>query len=332
MPMFSAPLRLHTAKICLAAAAMAIAPCAHAQDADADAQDETQVDDEAQVDDDAQVDENAIVVRGERVRSRDVRAMARDITVGSGSANQPLPRFQRPVCPGVWGLGPDSAQAIIDRIYDNAEAAGIDVNDEPECDANVWVIVVDSPEQTFAQLREDRSYLTRHLSRLQTRIVERQAGSARAWSLVSQRNEQGDVIPDGFETASLSAEARALGLPPPGNQVLSVSRLETGVRSDIELSVVLIQRSMLVDLDTYAVADYATMRLLSYTQPPRREDEVSTVLTLFEPGGAENAPRQLTEFDMAYLQALYRSDEYRPARLAIGGISNLIRNGGVPEQ
>ncbi|KLI62929.1 hypothetical protein AAV99_12795 [Aurantiacibacter marinus] len=316
MPMPTAVSRLQIAKLVLTAATLAMAPLAQAQNTQAQ-----------ETPDEAANDGNAIIVQGERVDSRDIRNTARDITVGSQAISQPLPRFQRPVCPGIWGLPAEIAQSIIDRIYDNAEAAGIEMNAEPECDANVWLIFVDDPEQTFAQLRDERSFMTRHLTRYQLREIEDQVGSARAWNLITSRNEDGQRVPTGFEYRSLAAQARASGLPGPSVQVRSPSRIQTGIRQDLEMSVALIERSALVELDTYAVADYATMRLLSYTRPPGNEDAVSTILTLFEPDMEAYSPHRLTEFDMAYLQALYRSNEFRPARMAIGSISDLIREG-----
>ena len=93
------------------------------------------------------------------------------ITIGSYSAQVPIARFQRPVCPGVWGLTEENAQAVLDRIVFNALQADIPVAEEPDCGANVWVIVVDDAEATFERLREEDSFLTRHLTRYQERKI-----------------------------------------------------------------------------------------------------------------------------------------------------------------
>ena len=287
--------------------ALALPVAAYAQDADND---------------------DVIVVEGERIDGREVRNTARDITEGARMTQRPLARFQREVCPGVWGMLPQNAQPVIDRILDNAERAGIPVNNEAQCDANVWVIVVDDPAATFEQLDEDDSFMTRHMTPYDERMVREQTGPTRAWNVVSERNREGERVATGFELAGATAEARALGLPPPANPVSTMSRLELGIRLDIELSVLLIARSALADLDTHALADYATMRLLARTTPPGESNSIDTVLDAFDP---EGGPQRLTAFDLAYLQALYRSNELRPARFAIGNIGELMEN-GVPGQ
>ncbi len=271
--------------------------------------------------------QDTIVVEGERIETADVRSTARDITVGSQATQVPLARFQRPICPGVWGLSGTNAQMVLDRIAANAIAADVPVEEEADCGANVWVILVDDVAATFDQLEEDDSFLTRHLTPYQLRKVRSQEGSARGWNLITSRNpDTGERLPSGFELAGAFQEALNNGEPPPVNEISRMSRLDLGIRTDIELSVVLIERSAIADLDAHAVADYATMRLLAYVEPPSRESIVSTVLTLFEPVEGEFAPQRMTAFDQAYLRALYRSSPTRPARIALGNISGLMED------
>ncbi len=267
------------------------------------------------------------MVEGERIETADVRNIARDITVGSQATQTPLPRFQRPVCPGVWGMTEQNAQAVLDRIVANAIAADVPVAEEAGCGANVWVIIVDDVEATFERLENEDSFLTRHLTDYQLRKVRDQEGSARGWNLITTRNpDTGSRVPTGFEATQEFVAARAAGLSDPANAVRGLSRLELGIRTDIELSVLLIERAAIAELDSHAVADYATMRLLAYTEPPREQGPVSTVLTLFAPDDAEAAPQRMTRFDQAYLRALYRSSPTRPARMAIGNISGMMEN------
>ncbi|WP_271078545.1 hypothetical protein [Aurantiacibacter sp. MUD61] len=276
--------------------------------------------------------QDTIVVEGARIETADIRSTARDITSGANAMFQPLARFQRPVCPGVYGLSEVNAQAVVDRIAANAIAAGIDVNEEPGCGANVWVVVVDDVAATFDNLVEEDSFMTRHLTPFQLRSVRSQEGDARGWNLITSRNpETGLALPDGFERAQAAYEAQQTGNPPPVNQINNMSRLELAVRSDIELSVLLVERSAMADLDVGALADYATMRLFASTETPSGDSPVSTVLTLFDPEEGDYAPRQMTAFDKAYLAALYRSSPTRPARLAMGGIEDLMEQIGDAE-
>ena len=271
--------------------------------------------------------QDAIVVEGDRLETADIRSQARDITVGSRSAHNPLPRFQRPVCPGVWGLSEDNAQAVIDRLAANAASAGISVSEEAGCGANVWIIVVDDASATFTRLRDEDSFLTRHLTPYQIRQVREDDSAALGWNLSTTRNpDTGQRVANGFEGAEGALNNLAQGErdEPPANEVFSSSRLDLGVRSDLELSVLLVERRAIGELDSHALADYATMRLLAYTEPPSRGVPVPTILTLFTPGTESAAPQRMTVFDRAYLRGLYRSHPTRPARLAIGNITALM--------
>jgi len=271
--------------------------------------------------------QDAIIVEGERIETADVRRTARDITVGSQATQVPLARFQRPVCPGVWGLSEENGQTVLDRITANAIAANVPVNEEPGCGANVWVVFVDDAEATFERLRDEDSFMTRHLSRYQVRKVRDQEGAARGWNQITTRNpDTGQLVLTGWDYTQEYQAANAAGLPPPINEISDMSRLNLGIRTDIEMSVVLIERSAIADLDSHAIADYATMRLLAYVEPPSRDSVVSTVLTLFAPDGQDFSPQRMTTFDQAYLRALYRSSPTRPARIAIGNITGLMED------
>ena len=270
-----------------------------------------------------QADKNTIIVEGARIERDAVRETAREVTARPRTYSDPLPRFQKPICPGIWGMLPENAQPVIDRIYDNAERAGIDIETDPLCTANVWIIVVDDPDATFADLRRERSFMIRELTLADRREVESQTGPARSWSIVSYRNRDGELVP------GLSPESRFRNGGPTVNPVTNMSRLESAMRLDMEASVLLLARSALADVDAFTLADYATMRLLAQTRVPEDGGAVDTVLALFDEGA--DAPQRLSRFDLAYLQALYRSSPTRPGRMAVGNVGTLMDD-GVPGQ
>ena len=253
--------------------------------------------------------ENEIVVEGEiNIDRDDVRQQARDVTSVRGSTTQVLARFNDEICPGVWGLSPENAQLVIDRIFDNAERSGARVDATENCRANLWVIFVDDARATFQQMRDDRAFLLDGINVWQRRRILEQEGPALAWQTVMMRSEEGNERTQGDAA----------------NVVTSMSRLDTGMRSDIEISVVLIDRGVLADLDAFAVADYATMRALAQTRPPRGEGDFDTILALFDEDAA--APHRLSAFDMAYLRSLYRGRGTGPSSRAHSGIDSLMED------
>lgn len=248
-----------------------------------------------------------IVVTGEveadSVDAGEVRQQARAVTPRGGAINEPLARFQSPVCVGVWGLSGPSASFVIDRIYYNAEAAGIAVDDRPGCAANVIVAFVADPRAEFEALVAARHHLVEPLSLDERARVRRSAGPSLAWYVVSTRTASG--------------EGRS-GHPPIFEST-QTTRLTTTTRRDLELAMVMIDSDLLADLDALALADYATMRALARTRTVEQgENATGTILALFD--DPVHAPQSLTDFDRAYLASLYDGPANAPGQYALRDI------------
>jgi hypothetical protein len=248
-----------------------------------------------------------IVVTGEveagAVDPGDVREQARAVTTRGGVINEPLARFQDPVCVGVWGLSGASASFVIDRLYYNAEQAGIALNDTPGCAANVIVAFVADPQTEFRQLVEVRHQIVSGLTQDDRNRVTRTEGPVLVWYLVANRTDTGE-----------DRNGR-----PPSFESTQTSRLNAGMRRDMVLSVVMIDSDLLTDLDALALADYATMRALARTRPVEQEGEATgTVLALFD--DPVHAPQSMTAFDRAYLASLYDGRATLPGQYALRDI------------
>lgn len=250
-----------------------------------------------------------ILVIGEtatgEVDSGEVRQQARAITPRASYANEPLARFQAPICPGVWGLSGESAHYIIDRIYFNAEAAGLELDETPGCGANVIVAFVDDPHAEFAAMVEHDHHLVASLSFDEQQRVRASEGPVLAWSVVT--------------TLTRDGQSR-LGDPPVFDST-EISRLNSATRRDMALSMVMIDTDLLEDLDGLALADYATMRALARTLPVEQgEANYGTILSLFS--DPVNAPQSLTAFDRAYLASLYAGRANQPGHLALRDVDD----------
>lgn len=286
--------RLKSGGYAAALAALSCAGTVHAQEAE-------------------QAEDSTIIVTGEVSREVDegeVRSQTRAITPRGSIIGQPLARFQQPVCPGVWGLSGESAQLIIDRIYYNAEAAGLALNEDAGCAANVIVAFVPDPHAEFQSLRDARNPLVEGLSYWERKRVAETDGPVLAWNVVSTRTAAG--------------QART-GRPPVYDGT-EMSRLSSATRRDIESAVVLIDVDAMLALDGIAVADYATMRLLARTRPPRNDEPVyGTILSLFD--NPADAPERMTDFDRAYLASLYAGRANTPGGMALRNVGDLMEQG-----
>ncbi len=254
-----------------------------------------------------------ILVIGEtatsEVDSGEVRQQARAITPRAALLNEPLARFNEPICPGVWGLSGESAHFIIDRIYFNAEAAGLELNESAGCPANVVVAFVDDPHSEFADMVAHDHQLVASLSFDDKRRVREAAGPVLAWNIVITRTRDGQ---------SRSGD-------PPTYESTEISRLNASTRRDMALSMVMIDTDLLEDLDGLALADYATMRALARTLPVEQgEANYGTILSLFS--DPVNAPQSLTAFDRAYLASLYAGRANQPGHLALRDVGERMED------
>ena len=260
---------------------------------------------------DQPTDEDTIIVtgEGEEFDRGEVRQQARVITPRGSTIGQPLARFQQPICPGVWGLSGESAHLIIDRIYYNAELAGLRLNEEAGCTANVIVAFVPDVETELAEMAAAGHGLVSGLTFWERKRLLDQEGPVRAWNVVTTRTSDG--------------QARSGN--PPTFDTTQISRTNSGTRRDIELSMVMIDTAAIANLDGIAVADYATMRTLARTLPPRDEAAFATILALFD--DPVSAPDRLTDFDRAYLVSLYSGRANTPGGMALRNVDDVMEAG-----
>lgn len=263
-------------------------------------------------------DQTIIVEGTPDIDAGEARQQAREISFPRESSAEAFARFSRPICVGVHGLQPQNAQAVINRIYDNAEVAGIEINAEEGCGANVWVMIVKDPAATFEKLKEERSWMVRPLTKFERKRVRQQDGPVRAWNLTTVRDDSGAPVPTGTEVGAGAQLARTLGEPLPSVQARWASRVHNATRRDIEMSIILIARSALANVDAFSLADYSTMRALGRTEEPEAgEWTYDTVLNLFDERGRVD---RLSAFDRAYLRSLYHGNAYRRASLGLASL------------
>jgi hypothetical protein len=86
-----------------------------------------------------------------------------------------------------------------------------------------------------------------------------------------------------------------------------MGRLKRETREDMLSALVVIDKATVASLSPVQIADYASLRLLAPTgevDVAEAESAPPTILTLF--AAQASAPQQMTRFDRAYLNALYR--------------------------
>ncbi len=228
-------------------------------------------------------------------------------------ADEPLARFEDPVCPGVMGLRVEYAVQVVARIRANVEALGLRTAPDGDCEANLLVIFLDDGQAYLQRLNDQRSWLFESLAHSEKRALLSREGPVRAWVSTETRTRDGMPVRhrDNLTDIPLAGGWSAHSL------------IYVPTREDITSSMVLIDRGAIVGYSFDQLADYATLYGLA-DFVPEADSETPSIQRLFATG-PESAPEGLTEFDMAYLRRLYSSIPNLPAHTRIEGLEGVAK-------
>jgi hypothetical protein len=281
-------------------------------------------------------DDPSIVVRGERqpATEREITDLARHISIIGSPLDNPLPRFEDRLCPGVLGLREDAAAYIIHRIRYNAEQLKLRLApDDGKCEPNLIVALLENAQGQLVELARRRGYMLAGLSVTERGDLLDSPGAARVWVNTATRTNTGMPVPSQRDagsaperTISYDAESGApvkLPLPPVAAGSAAHSRIYFPVREDILSVMVLFDAELVRGKSLLQLADYATMRGMAFTRETSGEVPASTILSLFDGDGPK--PERLTDFDLAYLQSLYDGIPNLPATSKLAAVNRQMR-------
>jgi len=261
-------------------------------------------------------DDNAIVVTGKtEAKPAEIRQQAHAITRTAVKYHNPLAKFQDKICPGIVGMPQGMAEIMVDRIRYNAERIGLDVAKEGKCDPNILVLFVRNGQGVMKELQKTKGYLFRRLDGVEIRELTKK-GPVHVWTNTEIRSRQGDTL-QGDNSEDLTQV-------PVLNIAQSQSHIFMAHRLDITNSVILIDIPAINGMSVVQIADYVTMRAFAETRPVDRDAAATTILTLFNPA-KEAAPRELTDFDLAYLRTVYQGVDSLNAASKLASINARLR-------
>lgn len=257
-----------------------------------------------------------IVVTGQAQSRAAVDKQASAITQNVGDQYKvPLAQFQEPVCPGVVGLPKDVAEVMVGRIRSNAQAIGIDVAREDNCRPNILLFVVANGQRTIKELQAKRTDLFRSMPARDLSRMAADAGPVHAWVNTVARSRHGDKL-RGDDDSDLTI-APTLYVANSHSHIWMASRL------DIISAIIIFDFKAIYGMSAVQLADYATMRTFAQTRPVAGDAAVATILSLFDPDSAR--PTEMTDFDLAYLRAIYHSAPNINAASKLGHINGELR-------
>lgn len=254
-----------------------------------------------------------IVVTGEQdtpeVDHGEVTRQAREVSRDGDVRHTALARFEDYACPGVIGLTQEFAEVIVARLRFIAEDLDIPLADMDACRPNIIVAFTEDGREDLAAIERNTHYVSEVLSVGETRELLEEPGPVRVWSIVETRLRNGMRVP------------RSRSLDPPTVQMEGgQSLISNATREDIVGVMVLFDRDDARGKTLRQLADYAAMRAFARTRNAAGEAAPDSILGLFDPANP-SPPLALTEFDRAFLAALYEGVPH------IDGIHKLQRVG-----
>jgi len=255
-------------------------------------------------------EQRKITKKERRAKQKIVRDLSREV-IGRQNAHKVVSRFYSPLCLAVAGVKKRHVADFSDRILDNAEKAGVELAGE-NCKPNALVIFTGQSRNELREMRRKMPAFFGELGPDSFRALVRSRDDAFAYRATSQLG--GNGLPLVFASDEIPTQTDI-------NSLRGLSRHGPQIEADVRSAVVLIDRDATEGMTALQLADYASLRLLAPTAEIK--DEIpgapATIMSLFR--DAWKAPRQLTEFDLAYLNSVYR---IRPAYLVPNAIHSAV--------
>jgi len=257
-----------------------------------------------------------VVVVGKNDRP-DQRQEVRDFVraLDNLTGTDPIARFdQDSSCPAVIGLSDARNAAIVERMRRVAKAVGIPVSD-PGCKPNVLVIIARNKNETIKALRQKQPIFFRDAAGRPI-SVPKDKGPATAWQLSGLLDRRGTPV-----AVDPLAHRYVLDTPE------GASLINSAARPVVHGSVLVMNVDALVGLTMTQIADYAAMRAFAPTQPRKLKGSgASTILTILDAPADSMVPLTLTQWDQAYLRALYATGGYHNAYSQRADMARRISN------
>jgi len=250
-----------------------------------------------------------VVVQGRHTPTRrEVQDQAIEISQVGDRYEETLARFTSPVCPASVGLPRTEAEALIERLRDDAARAGMDLAKDNACTPNAVIVFVHNGQQEIRELVKAHSPAFDGLSTAERHQLADDARPVHVWRHTDVRGRDGQAEQSGKGLGTASASTPSLFMTLPSHIMLSTQMHMNG-------SIMVIDVPAIDGKSVVQIADYAAMRLFAPTRSMRRGATVDTILSLFD---AAAAPTEMTTFDRGYLHNLYHAQNGEPAYATMG--------------
>ncbi|WP_297803763.1 hypothetical protein [uncultured Brevundimonas sp.] len=235
------------------------------------------------------------VVVEARPLDRQIRSFLSDIAVPDRSLN--VARWHEKVCVGVVNMRGQSAQYVADRISLVADDLGLQPG-EPGCSANILVIASTNGAEMARGLVDARPLA----------FNPGGDGMVRGRSALRKFTDSDAAIRWWHVAVPIDSNSGRIATRMPGEDAPQISapssRLRTEIRNDLSRVIIILDFDKLGGLNLQQVADYAAMVAFSQVDADADFSGYDSILALTE----DRTVQGLTDWDMAYLKALYSAE------------------------
>jgi hypothetical protein len=280
-----------------------------------------------------------VIISGQRELEPRIAAFV-DGLVGSYLHGEGLARWQKPVCPLVAGLPREEGEFILGRVSDIARAARIGLAGE-KCRPNVYILVTGQPQDLLRGMGKRNRWFT--FGGATTNVIEKFITTpepVRVWYHTSATTPEGtpllsmsypafrSTVPGaagGGNSSGITSGDPGVSLTlknegpdvfpntPPyiasgTNTWAQASRLSFNAIWEIYRVFVVVDLAHLRGVTRGQIADYVGIVALAQLDTGIGLGDSPTILKLFD-GAPEAAPAGLSDWDEAFLRALYSTEQ-----------------------
>jgi hypothetical protein len=247
-------------------------------------------------------------------------------------------RWERRICPLVAGQSSSYTRFVAQRVQYVALAAGAPVNTDASCAPNVEIVFTTAPQDLVNTVRQrDPDLLGYAASSAQRDALAKVTRPIQAWYATETTDlkgrhhlDNGRSVVNGNSIISLGSHATELAdlSNSPGN-ILDLppfyastgNHLNDGIHSGFNHVLIVIDSTKLAGQDIVPLSDYIAMLALAQFNSLDACQELPSIVNRMAPA-CGHAVDGLTQFDLAYLEALYHVTAGRNMRLQLGEIGD----------
>jgi hypothetical protein len=246
-----------------------------------------------------------IEVLGQRQSEAEARKDAHDYVRKTGiiKGDDPIARWNSPICPKVIGLHDTYGRMVEDRLRGLAQRVGIKAADTP-CRSNIVISFVTDGKAMARRIASRDPVVFNEVPQYAREDLIHGTAPVRWWYSTALGTSDGlSVSPQisGPEALGAGSEQSGWLLGVPGVRGFRPSVVQTQTIRSLQSATVIIDINRAHGLPLDSVADYAALVAFAEMKPVSSPPD-NSLLGLFASGGARST---LTDYDISFLQGLY---------------------------